>query len=397
MRLTVLFLGLLGLTLATTGCGGGDDGEEGGTCGGADTTGCTTVLAPTGDDATALQSALIEAHSGDTLCLCPGSFGVTKELSLSVPNVTLKGVGQNITDSVLDFAGQTEGDDGVSVTSDGFTIENLAIKNSPGNGIVVTGAENVMFRKLHVSWDAGSVVTNGAYAVYPVKSTRVTIEDSEVIGAADAGIYVGQCNQAIVRRNKVHGNVAGIEIENTTDAEVYANEAFDNTAGILIFTLPNLEKKDGANASIHDNLVHDNNRGHGRRQHRRQRRPAPACLMASDDTRIFIYDREQSERGRVDSDLTLNLLLPGPDRHRSDPSDLIRQHLPRESPRACSVCSRSRRSRTSSGTAFKRRPQRLRSCVWESRHFRASATSTRRRDSPTWPRTAPTQRRTNAQ
>ena len=247
-----------------TGGSGGSGGSGGGgnlSCpGGEDVTGCTAVLSPGSDDAANLQTAFIEAKSGDTVCLCKGTYSLTKEVSLAVPQITVKGLGANIDDVVIDFAGQTQGDDGVTVTSDGFTVENLGIKNSPGNGIVVTGAEDVTFRKLKVWWDAGSVTSNGAYAIYPVKSTRVIIEDSEIIGAADAGAYVGQCNQAIVRRNKVHGNVAGIEIENTTDAEVYDNEAWDNSSGILVFTLPNLEKKDGARAKVHDNKVHDNNR-----------------------------------------------------------------------------------------------------------------------------------------
>lgn len=224
------------------------------------TQGCTTTLSPGADDQTAVQTALIETKSGGTVCLCPGTYSPTKELSLSVINTTIKGLGATPSDTVIDFKNQTDGDDGLAVTSDGFKIENLAIKNSPGNGIVVTGATGVTFSKLKVSWDAGSVTANGAYAVYPVKSENVIVEDSEVVGAADAGIYVGQCNKAIVRNNKVYGNVAGIEIENTNDAEVFGNEAYDNTAGLLVFNLPNLEKKDGLRANLHDNDIHDNNR-----------------------------------------------------------------------------------------------------------------------------------------
>jgi parallel beta-helix repeat protein len=134
------------------------------------------------------------------------------------------------------------------------------VKNTPGNGIVVTGADGVVFRDLKVSWDAGSVTENGAYAVYPVSSKNVLVEDCEIVGAADAGVYVGQSENIIVRRNKVYANVAGIEIENSTDAEVYENEAYDNTAGVLVFTLPNLEKKDGINCDVHDNQIYDNNR-----------------------------------------------------------------------------------------------------------------------------------------
>ncbi|MCA9617641.1 MAG: right-handed parallel beta-helix repeat-containing protein [Myxococcales bacterium] len=270
---------ILGVTVAALGlaaagaCGdGGGEGGAGGSGGGGDgpcgpgvaTTGadsCDLFFTASGsDDTEAVQTGLIEAQSGQTLCFCPGSYQFNKELSLTVPDITLKGVGESREDAVLDFASQTVGDDGLTVTSDGFTAENLWVKNSPGNGIVVTGADGVIFRNLKVSWDAGSVTENGAYAVYPVKSKNVLIEDSEIIGAADAGVYVGQCDNALVRNNDVHGNVAGIEIENTTAAEVVNNKAYDNAAGILVFVLPNLEKKDGMGCKVHDNEVYDNNR-----------------------------------------------------------------------------------------------------------------------------------------
>ncbi|HTJ80628.1 MAG TPA: parallel beta-helix domain-containing protein [Polyangiaceae bacterium] len=249
----------------STGTGGGSTGG-GGTgganpaCEGVDTTGCSTVLGPTSDDTTAVQTALIEANSGSTVCLCPGDYTFQNRLSLDVSDVTLKGVGAANTDVVLDFAGQMAGDDGITVTSDGFTIENLSVKNTPGNGVVANGVEGVTFRKLKVYWDAGSSMDNGAYAVYPVKSSNVLIEDCEIVGAADAGLYVGQSSNIIVRNNLVHGNVAGIEIENSTDSEVYGNTSYDNAAGILVFNLPNLEKKDGNTCNVHDNELYQNDR-----------------------------------------------------------------------------------------------------------------------------------------
>jgi len=49
------------------------------------------------------------------------------------------------------------------------------------------------------------------------------------IAAADAGSYVGQSKNVIVRNNRAESNVAGIEIENTQGADVYDNVAVDNT------------------------------------------------------------------------------------------------------------------------------------------------------------------------
>lgn len=218
------------------------------------------VIAPSDDDFEALQTVLTEAKSGDVIGLRPGTYRLTREVNLTgVADITLRGMGQTRDEVVLDFATQVEGDDGITVTAGGFTIENLWIKNSPGNG-VVAHAEDSTFRNIKVSWDAGSVTENGFYAVYPTDCKRTVIEDVEVTGASDAGIYVGSCEYAIVRNSKVYANVAGIEIENTKKADVYDNEVYDNSAGILALLLPNLKIKENTQILFRDNEVRENNR-----------------------------------------------------------------------------------------------------------------------------------------
>jgi parallel beta-helix repeat protein len=240
------------------GAGGSTSGGAGGS-GGAGPSDCTTTVDMAGDPTDALQTALIEASSGDTVCIPPGTYGISREISLaSARNLTLRGTGER-DEVVLDFADQAAGADGINVTADGFTIENLWVKNTRGNGIVVK-ADDSVFRNIRVSWDAGSVTENGAYAVYPTNCNRTLIDGIEVSGAADAGVYVGQCTGAIVRNCKAHGNVLGIEIENTTDADVYDNEVWDNTGGILVDLLPNKQKKTSNNALVRNNLIYDNNR-----------------------------------------------------------------------------------------------------------------------------------------
>ena len=219
---------------------------------------CSTHVGPSSDDDTAVQTALIEAQPGDTVCLDEGTFRFRGEISLSVNDVTILGLGK--TKTILDFAMQDLGGNGIRVTADDFTIQDLWVKNTPGDGIRVENAARPVFRGLKVSWDAGSVTQNGAYAIYPVTCTDVLVEQCEVSGASDAGIYVGQSMNVVVRDNDVYGNVAGIEIENTTTAEVVGNHAHDNTAGILAFNLPELPVEDGRRTRIHDNDVDANNR-----------------------------------------------------------------------------------------------------------------------------------------
>jgi parallel beta-helix repeat protein len=78
------------------------------------------------------------------------------------------------------------------------------------------------------------------------------------IGASDAGIYVGQSKNIIVRNSTAQYNVAGIEIENSFYADVYDNLASHNTAGILVFDLPDLPQQGGHHVRVFRNQVINN-------------------------------------------------------------------------------------------------------------------------------------------
>ena len=119
--------------------------------------------------------------------------------------------------------------------------------------------DNIVFRTVLVEWTGGPDPNNGAYGLYPVQCTNVLVEFSVAIGASDAGIYVGQSKNIVVRNSKAYHNVAGIEIENSINAEVYDNHTYKNTGGILVFDLPDLVQKKGENVHIFRNLVENNN------------------------------------------------------------------------------------------------------------------------------------------
>ena len=204
-----------------------------------------------------LQEALILAEPGDEIVLAAGRFEITDGLSLDVDNVTLRGDGMN--SSVLDFTNQQGAGEGLLVTSDNVTLRDFAVINAKGDGIKTKGADQIIFHKIRVEWTGGPKATNGAYGLYPVEAKNVLVQDSYIRGASDAGIYVGQSENIIVRRNMVVENVAGIEIENSNFAEVTQNVATRNTGGILVFDLPGLPKVGGGSVLVADNAVIGNN------------------------------------------------------------------------------------------------------------------------------------------
>ncbi|MFK8020509.1 MAG: SO2930 family diheme c-type cytochrome [Pseudomonadales bacterium] len=209
---------------------------------------------------TRIQEAMITAESESIIMLPQGTFDMTSELSISTDHIILRGHGmEGETGTVLRFAGQTVGGQSINATGDNIIMEDFAVEDSPADAIKVRGSNGVVFRRVRAEWTNGPATDNGAYGFYPVQTRNVLIEDCEVRGASDAGIYVGQSENIIVRRNFVYENVAGIEIENSKFADVYDNETTANTGGILVFDLPGPPVQGGEATRVFNNNIYDNN------------------------------------------------------------------------------------------------------------------------------------------
>jgi parallel beta-helix repeat protein len=223
-----------------------------GACGGEE---ATTRSATDESFQEALQLRLLDAKPGEVIEIPAGRYALDRGLSLTADGVTIRGAGMD--ETVLSFAGQVAGAEGLLVTGDDFTIEDLAIEDTAGDALKINESDGVIIRRVRAEWTGEPKTENGAYGFYPVQTTNVLIEGSVAIGASDAGIYVGQSKNVVVRNNRAERNVAGIEIENTQDADVYGNIATGNTGGILVFNMPNLSQE-GGRVRLYENQVYKN-------------------------------------------------------------------------------------------------------------------------------------------
>jgi len=224
-----------------------------------------------------IQAAVSGARAGDTIEVMPGAYH--EEIFIDLDNITLRGLAPDgkvaqpqtaesmnpSADTITTPAGprarslywpvlngEKKLADAVIATGSNFVIEGFEVRNYVGNGIQVQNASGPVFRDLMID-------DTGLYGVYPVSCTGVTVERVTVTRIADAGIYVGQSRDILVKDSVAHGNVTGIEIENSVNAVVENNLVYDNTGGILVFVLPNNPSKVGRNCRVAGNRVFDNN------------------------------------------------------------------------------------------------------------------------------------------
>ncbi|MBE7413130.1 MAG: right-handed parallel beta-helix repeat-containing protein [Leptospiraceae bacterium] len=199
-------------------------------------------------EGSSIQKAVEEASPGDTVKVYPGIYH--EFVYVDKPNIRLIGVIQDGKWPRLE--GRNKLNDGIIASGSGFYVEGFHISNYRANGVMTQAANDVVIRKLMIDH-------TGIYGIYPTLGTNILIEDTVSWGIADAAIYVGMCKNTDVRRNEVFDNVSGIEIENSSNILVEENTVYNNTAGILVFTLPGLPTKSSVNIIVRNNIIFENN------------------------------------------------------------------------------------------------------------------------------------------
>jgi len=197
-----------------------------------------------------IQTAIDAAAPGSLIKIEPGTY--SEAITVSKAGIRLVGITTNGEGVVIQNPGDEE--DGISVSDagDGFTLQNVTVKNFEENGIVLNGVDN--FTISHVT-----AIDNGEYGIFPVHSSNGVIEHCTVSGHSDTGIYVGQSTNVNMQFNAAFENVNGLEVENSSDVTVTNNQSYNNVCGILIDLLPGKDIKTSNHVYVANNHVRDNN------------------------------------------------------------------------------------------------------------------------------------------
>jgi len=197
-----------------------------------------------------IQVAVDVAQPGALIKIEPGTY--SESITVSKAGIKLVGITQNGAGVIIQNPGDEE--DGIVVgdAGDGFTLQNVTVKNFEENGVVLDSVDN--FSISHVT-----ATDNGEYGLFPVHSSHGVIDHCMVSGHTDTGIYVGQSSDVDMEYNTATANVNGLEVENSANVNVTNNRSYDNVCGILIDLLPQKDIKTSTNVYVGNNNVYKNN------------------------------------------------------------------------------------------------------------------------------------------
>ena len=148
-----------------------------------------------------IQSKLITDNKDATITLPEGKFYLERSLwGEDLNNVIIKGMGQQKT--IISLKNQIEGAEGLKIiNSKNITLRDFTIEDSKGDLIKIEDSSEINIINVTAQWTDGPNETNGSYGLYPVKSVNILVDNCIVSGASDAGIYIGQSHNIIVRNS----------------------------------------------------------------------------------------------------------------------------------------------------------------------------------------------------
>ncbi len=197
-----------------------------------------------------IQAAVDAARPGTTIVLESGVYRQT--VRVARPDITLAGVSGPGGRVLLTNPGKAADGVDVSAAATGFRLDNITIRGFGANGVLLQGVHG--FRLAHITAE-----DNGEYGLFPVFAYAGLIEACRASGHRDTGIYVGQSSDVTIRSCTAVGNVNGLEVENSSHVRVLDNQAYGNSAGLLIDLLPGLPVKTADTIVAEGNQLHDNN------------------------------------------------------------------------------------------------------------------------------------------
>jgi plastocyanin len=193
------------------------------------------------DDVPTVADAAAGAEPGTQVLVRPGVY--PEDVVVSVPGLTLRGLGENAGEVVVDGGHAREV--GVTVSAPGVGIHNLTVSGYRRAGMIVDGVSGTEITDVVLD-------DNGLYGIDARSPNGVALRAVRATGHGGAGIRVRDCAACGARIDgaRIERNAAGVVAVAATGVVVRGSQIGRNAVGIVL--------RDVAGSQVVDNTLTDN-------------------------------------------------------------------------------------------------------------------------------------------
>ena len=212
---------------------------------------------------TGFQGELVEAidtvKPGERVDVRAGLFYLSETLRLTTEDIRLSGEGPDKT--ILSFRPLPSGLPSILVDADNIAVENMTILDATGAAVFVNEARNVTIRNMQVEWTEPENANNGPYGLTAVRGSNLLIENNALRGAAGAGVFLLDMDNAMVRDNRISAGTVGVAIASSRNVTLENNTLSQNSTGVTVVDMPERARATaGGNVRLQNNKIFRNNR-----------------------------------------------------------------------------------------------------------------------------------------
>ncbi|MCW7942326.1 hypothetical protein AAW14_09795 [Streptomyces hygroscopicus] len=215
-----------------------------------------------------IQRAVDAARPGDTVLLSAGTY--RESIRMTTSGVTLRGRGRSTVISPSTRPGKNacaKAGNGICVEGrDGRPVEDTTIRSLTLTGFRKSGLWSSRTTGLTVRQVTAE--KNGQWGIAQERGTRALFLDNTARSNGDAGLFLANMvdveggatdtQGAVIARNRLEGNRAGLVIKRLRDLTVTKNELTGNCAAVFVVSDENSPRAGGLTVS--DNVIHKNNK-----------------------------------------------------------------------------------------------------------------------------------------
>lgn len=189
-----------------------------------------------------IQDAVIAASDGDTIYVKPGQYDEEVILNKSLTIAPLTGETEPI---VLD--GKNSFETGITIISDGCSLEGLTIKNYAGSGIYIQSSSNTIKKNIFENDNPailvksasgnsifGNTIANSQGAIALWENSINNLVQGNQISGCNVSVLVRNTTSNHIISNKISGAYWGIWLNEAGNCQIKSNDIETRYFGIMV-------------------------------------------------------------------------------------------------------------------------------------------------------------------